>query len=72
MDDSKRSLTVVIESSVDWSKATILAEYEVNRNTAIENSINIATRIDAILKFIVYPRQNIIFNYYLYIIYLLI
>lgn len=58
MDDSAKSLMVLMESLGDWSNATMLAEYDVNKNTAVKNSTKIATRMDTEFTFIVYPAAE--------------
>lgn len=58
MDESAKSLMVLMESLGDWSNATMLAEYDVNRNTVVKNSTKIATRMDIESRFIVYPVKH--------------
>jgi len=58
IDDPTRSCTVLTESLGDWSSATMLAEYEVNRNTAVRNNTNTATRTDDADRFVACPAND--------------
>lgn len=58
IDDSTKSCTLLTESLGDCSNATILAEYEVNKKTAVKNNTKITTLMDTMFTFIVYPGKN--------------